>query len=57
MRKIERAIISASNKTGVVLFAQELSKLFKVKIFSTGGTAKVLRENRVSVIDISDYTV
>jgi len=50
-----RALISVSDKTGVVEFAQELSKL-GVKIISTGGTATRLRDNGVDVIGISDVT-
>ncbi len=55
MVKIRKAIISVSNKTGVIEIAQELSK-FGVEILSTGGTAKALREAGVSVKDISEYT-
>lgn len=50
-----RALISVSDKTGVVEFAQELSRL-GVKIISTGGTATRLRDNGVDVIGISDVT-
>ncbi len=50
-----RALISVSDKTGIVEFAQELSKL-GVKIISTGGTATRLRDNGVDVIGISDVT-
>jgi phosphoribosylaminoimidazolecarboxamide formyltransferase/IMP cyclohydrolase len=55
MRKIERAIISVTDKTGVVDFAKSISD-FGVEILSTGGTAKALREGGVPVTDISDYT-
>ena len=55
MKKIERALISVTDKSGVVDFAIALSK-FGVKILSTGGTAKVLRDGGVSVTDISSYT-
>jgi phosphoribosylaminoimidazolecarboxamide formyltransferase/IMP cyclohydrolase len=55
MKKIERALISVTDKSGVVNFAIALSK-FGVKILSTGGTAKVLRDGGVSVTDISAYT-
>jgi phosphoribosylaminoimidazolecarboxamide formyltransferase/IMP cyclohydrolase len=55
MSKIERAIISVTDKTGSVDFAKSLSK-FGVEILSTGGTAKILREGGINVIDISDYT-
>ncbi len=55
MPKIKRAIISVSNKKGVVEFAKALNSL-GVEILSTGGTAKALREAGVSVKDVSDYT-
>jgi phosphoribosylaminoimidazolecarboxamide formyltransferase/IMP cyclohydrolase len=55
MGKIRRAIVSVSDKTGVVSFAKGLVQM-GVEILSTGGTAKALREQRISVIDISDYT-
>jgi len=55
MKKIERAIISVTDKTGVVEFARSLSK-FGVQILSTGGTANALRDGGVSVMDISEYT-
>jgi len=50
-----RALISVSDKTGIVEFAQELNRL-GVKIISTGGTATRLRDNGVDVIGISDVT-
>ena len=55
MKKIERAIISVTDKTSVVDFAKSLSD-FGVQILSTGGTARVLREGGVSVMDISEHT-
>jgi phosphoribosylaminoimidazolecarboxamide formyltransferase/IMP cyclohydrolase len=55
MGKIERAIISVTDKAGIVDFARPLSR-FEVEILSTGGTAKALREGGISVTDISDYT-
>src|ERR1044071_8214442 len=55
LRKIRRALISVSDKTGIVDFAQEL-KSFGVEIISTGGTAKSLREAGVDVLDVSDFT-
>src|SRR5512138_915984 len=55
MKKIERAIISVTDKTGVVEFARSLSR-FDVQILSTGGTAKALREGGVNVTEISEYT-
>jgi len=55
MRKIERAIISVTDKTGVVDFARSLAG-FGVQILSTGGTAKAMRDGGVTVTDISEYT-
>lgn len=55
MGKIERSIISVTDKTGIVDFARSLLK-FGVDVLSTGGTARTLREGGVSVTDISDYT-
>ncbi len=55
LRKIKRALISVSDKTGIVEFAKEL-KNFGVEIISTGGTAKVLQENGIEVTKVSDVT-
>ena len=55
MSKIKRAIISVSNKKGVVEFAKELNKM-GVEILSTGGTAKTLREAGIPVKDVSEHT-
>ncbi|MCE5274762.1 MAG: bifunctional phosphoribosylaminoimidazolecarboxamide formyltransferase/IMP cyclohydrolase [Deltaproteobacteria bacterium] len=55
MPKINRALVSVTDKTGVTQFVKELAAL-GVEIISTGGTAKVLKENGVGVIDISEYT-
>ena len=55
MVKIKRALISLSDKTGIVDLARELKK-FSVEIISTGGTAKLLRENNIQVKDVSEYT-
>jgi len=55
MGKVRRAIVSVSDKAGVVPFAKALAQM-GVEILSTGGTAKTLREQGVSVKDISDYT-
>ena len=54
-RKIKRALISVSDKTGLAEFASALAK-FGVEIISTGGTAKVLREHGLAVIDVSKVT-
>ena len=53
--KIQRALISVSDKTGIVEFAQQLQKS-GVEILSTGGTAKLLTESGISVIEVADYT-
>jgi len=55
MGRIEYALISVTDKTGIVDFARALSG-FGVNIISTGGTAKALRDGGVAVTDISDYT-
>lgn len=55
MVKIKRALISVSDKTGLVDFARELSEL-GVEILSTGGTAKLLRDNNIQVKEVSEYT-
>ncbi|MDQ1336862.1 MAG: hypothetical protein QG552_3812 [Thermodesulfobacteriota bacterium] len=55
MSKIGRAIISVTDKSGIVAFAASLSK-FGVEIISTGGTAKALRQGGIHVTDISEYT-
>lgn len=52
---VRRALLSVSDKTGIVKFAYGLSKL-NVEILSTGGTAKLLSENGISVTEVSDYT-
>src|SRR5437763_259007 len=53
--KIRRALISVSDKTGIVDFAREL-KRFDVEIISTGGTAKALRDAGIELRDVSDVT-
>ncbi len=55
MAKINRVLISVSDKSGVVEFAQELAK-YDVKFLSTGGTAKILREAGLDIMDVSEYT-
>src|SRR5829696_4812781 len=55
LRRIRRALISVSDKTGIVDFARELAR-FDVEIISTGGTAKTLRDAGISVRDISEIT-
>ncbi len=55
MAKIQRALISVSDKEGLVPFAKVLGEA-GVEILSTGGTARVMREAGLEVIDVSDYT-
>lgn len=55
MPKIQRAILSVTDKTGLIDFARQLTAL-KVELISTGGTAKMLREAGIAVKDISDLT-
>lgn len=54
-RKIKRALISLSDKSGAVEFAKALSA-FGVEIISTGGTARSLREAGLTVTDVSEIT-
>ena len=55
LRPIRRALLSVTDKTGLVEFARVLSS-FAVDLVSTGGTARVLREAGLPVRDISDLT-
>ena len=55
-RKISRALISVTDKTGIVEFARSLSQDFGVEIISTGGTARVLEEAGVPVTPIEEFT-
>lgn len=55
MTKIQRALLSVSDKTGLVPFAQILAQT-GVELISTGGTAKALREAGLKVKDISEHT-
>ena len=55
MRRITRALISVSDKTGVAAFASGLAAL-GVEIISTGGTAKLLREQGLPVRDVAEVT-
>ena len=52
---ITRALLSVSDKTGLVEFAQGLAEM-GVELLSTGGTAKALRDAGLKVIDVSEYT-
>src|SRR5215475_14912971 len=55
MARIQRALVSVSDKMGLVAFAQILAQA-KIEILSTGGTAKMLREAGVPAKDISEHT-
>jgi phosphoribosylaminoimidazolecarboxamide formyltransferase/IMP cyclohydrolase len=55
MASIKRALISVSDKTGIVPFARGLADR-NIEILSTGGTAKLLTENDVPVTEVSEYT-
>ena len=50
-----RALISVSDKSGVVDFCRELHQL-GIELLSTGGTAKTLKEHHIPVTEVSDYT-
>lgn len=52
---VRRALISVSDKTGIVDFARELANL-GVEILSTGGTFKLLREQGIAAVEVADYT-
>ncbi|WP_026376202.1 bifunctional phosphoribosylaminoimidazolecarboxamide formyltransferase/IMP cyclohydrolase [Aestuariibacter salexigens] len=54
-RPIRRALLSVSDKAGIVDFAKQLV-IMNVDILSTGGTAKILAENGIPVTEVSDYT-
>ncbi|MCL1038311.1 bifunctional phosphoribosylaminoimidazolecarboxamide formyltransferase/IMP cyclohydrolase [Shewanella submarina] len=54
-RPIRRALLSVSDKTGILEFAQALHQA-GVELLSTGGTAKLLADNGVPVTEVSDYT-
>jgi len=53
--RIKRAILSVTDKTGLVEFARKLSDL-RVELISTGGTAQLLRQSGINVKDISELT-
>ena len=54
-KKVTRALISVSDKTGILAFCRELHDL-GIELLSTGGTAKLLAENGITVTEVSDYT-
>ncbi|MBL0225945.1 MAG: bifunctional phosphoribosylaminoimidazolecarboxamide formyltransferase/IMP cyclohydrolase [Geobacteraceae bacterium] len=55
MAHITRALISVSDKTGIIEFSKKLAA-YGVEILSTGGTAKLLREAGLNVMDVSEFT-
>ena len=55
MAFIERALISVSDKTGVLELAKGLRE-FNIEILSTGGTAKMLAEHGIPATEVADYT-
>ncbi|MEQ9564814.1 MAG: bifunctional phosphoribosylaminoimidazolecarboxamide formyltransferase/IMP cyclohydrolase, partial [Pseudomonadales bacterium] len=55
LKPIKRALISVSDKTGVLDFSRELSRR-NVEILSTGGTFRLLKENGIPVTEVSSYT-
>ena len=55
-RPIRRALVSVTDKTGVVEFVKALEDEFGVEVVSTGGTARVLSEAGVKVVPIEEYT-
>lgn len=54
-KKVNRALVSVSNKTGILDFCRELDQL-GIELLSTGGTAKLLAEHHIKVTEVSDYT-
>ena len=52
---VRRALISVSDKTGILEFARELVAL-NVEILSTGGTYKLLKDNGIAAVEVADYT-
>ncbi|MBW1714570.1 MAG: IMP cyclohydrolase [Deltaproteobacteria bacterium] len=55
MSKVSTALISVTDKSGIVEFARSLEKL-GIEILSTGGTARTLRDGGIKVLDMSEYT-
>lgn len=56
MKKIERAIVSVFDKSGILDFVKVLVEDFGVEILSTGGTGRLLNDNGIDFIKISEYT-
>lgn len=55
MDKVSTALISVTDKSGIVEFARSLDRL-GVEILSTGGTARAMRDGGIKVLDVSEYT-
>jgi len=55
MNKVSTALISVTDKSGIVEFARSLERL-GIEILSTGGTARTIRDGGIQVLDISEYT-
>jgi phosphoribosylaminoimidazolecarboxamide formyltransferase/IMP cyclohydrolase len=55
MNRISTALISVTDKSGIVEFARSLERL-GIEILSTGGTARTIRDAGIEVLDISQYT-
>jgi len=55
MNKMQRALISLTDKSGIENFAKQLQDL-GIEILSTGGTAKKMRENDITVKDVAEFT-
>ncbi|MBV9766731.1 MAG: bifunctional phosphoribosylaminoimidazolecarboxamide formyltransferase/IMP cyclohydrolase, partial [Acidobacteriaceae bacterium] len=55
MPRIERALLSVTDKTGILAFARKLHDM-GVELISTGGTAKLLRENQIPVREVAEIT-
>jgi phosphoribosylaminoimidazolecarboxamide formyltransferase/IMP cyclohydrolase len=55
MNKVSTALISVTDKSGIVEFARSLERL-GIEILSTGGTARTIRDGGIEVLDISEYT-
>ncbi len=54
--EIKRILVSVSDKSNVVNFVKKLKELGVEEILSTGGTAKILRDNGLEITDVSSYT-
>ena len=52
---VERALLSVSDKTGIIAFAQKLAEK-NIELLSTGGTAKILKKNKVPVVSVDAFT-